>query len=393
MDNVIFIISKDALSKEALPIYKNKYWKTPNIDELAKKGTVFTKYYAAAGSTWMAMSAMMTQRYTYQFENRKTYTQVPQGEYPSIFDRLHSEGWECHVIWNWDWHRDADRYSGEFGSDGKTVFHDLDVAQPCGSHHKNYRSEITRNDELLRESLEKIYREIDSIDYSKKQFVFMHLPHVLLGRRCYMDDIDVHDEIVGYVRNKVGDDSIYITSDHGHMNLHKGITGYGFDLYEPIINIPLITPRFNNLETCGALLSEIDLWKLIFDKEIVENDHVFCDTAYYCQSHRKLAIITKRYKYIFSKSNSKEELYDVEWDPDENFNILEEYIFDKDRGSWVTVNELYFYPYNEEAFREAERLRKIKDEIWREPEFKDRVIFGIKGALSKFRKTVINKIK
>ncbi len=379
MDNVIFIISKDALSKEALPIYKNKYWKTPNIDELAKKGTVFTKYYAAAGSTWMAMSAMMAQRYTYQFENRKTYTQVPQGEYPSIFDRLHSEGWECHVIWNWDWHRDADRYSGEFGSDGKTVFHDLDVAQPCGSHRKNYRKEIKRDDELLAKSLEKIYAEIDSIDYSKKQFVFMHLPHVILGRRCYMDDIDVHDEIVGYIREKVGDDSIYITSDHGHMNLHKGITGYGFDLFEPIINIPLITPRINNLQTCDALLSEINLWDIVLDKKIPQNDYVLCDTAYYAQPQRKLAVITSKYKYVFTKERNHEALYDLDWDSDENFNILEKYKYDEDRGSWVTINELYFYPYNEQAFEEAEKLRKIKDDIWREPEF-------IEGLLIKMRR-------
>ena len=369
MENVVFIISKDALSKDALPTYNNKYWKTPNIDELAEKGTVFTKYYAAAGSTWMAMSAMMTQRYTYQFENRKTYTQVPKNEYPNIFDRLHNEGWECHVIWNWDWHRDADMYSGEFGEN--TVFHDLEVAQPCGSHHKNYRSRIERNDDLLKESLEKIYKEIDSIDYSKKQFVFMHLPHVILGRRCYMDDIDVHDEIVGYVRKKVGDDSIYITSDHGHMNLNKGITGYGFDVYEPIISVPLITPRINNLKTCDSLLSEINLWDIVFDKKIPENEYVLCDTAYYAQPQRKLAVITKKYKYIFTKEKCREELYDIEWDPNENFNILEEYIYEKDRGSWVTVNELYFYPYNDIACKEIEKLRKIKDEIWREPEFFD----------------------
>ncbi|MBE6740856.1 MAG: hypothetical protein E7570_00980 [Ruminococcaceae bacterium] len=389
MENVVFIISKDALSKDALPTYNNKYWKTPNIDALAEKGTVFTKYYASAGSTWMAMSAMMAQRYTYQFENRKTYIQVPEHEYPCIFDRLHSEGWECHVIWNWDWHRDANMYSGEFGAE--TVFHDLDVAQPCGSHHKNYKTKIERNDELLKESLEKIYHEIDSIDYSKKQFVFMHLPHVLLGRRCYMDDIDVHDEIVGYVRNKVGDDSIYITSDHGHMNLNKGITGYGFDLYEPIINIPLITPRINNLKTCDSLLSEINLWDIVFDKKIPENEYVLCDTAYYAQPQRKLAVITKRYKYIFTKEKSREELYDIEWDPNENFNILEEYIYEEERGSWVTVNELYFYPYNELALKEAEKLRSIKNSIWREPTFFEGLLFKYRRKASLFIKKIKNK--
>ena len=51
MENVTFLLSKDCMSCESLPIYGNKYWKTPNIDELANKGTVFRRHYAAGGST------------------------------------------------------------------------------------------------------------------------------------------------------------------------------------------------------------------------------------------------------------------------------------------------------------------------------------------------------
>jgi len=37
MQDKIIFISKDALRKGALSFYGNKYWKTKNIDELAKK--------------------------------------------------------------------------------------------------------------------------------------------------------------------------------------------------------------------------------------------------------------------------------------------------------------------------------------------------------------------
>ena len=37
------LITKDALRKDYLPSYGNKFWKTPNIDELASKGTIFNK--------------------------------------------------------------------------------------------------------------------------------------------------------------------------------------------------------------------------------------------------------------------------------------------------------------------------------------------------------------
>ena len=64
MKNIIFI-SKDALNKHVLPTYGNKFWKTPNIDALAEKGTVFNRHYTAAGSTAMAFTAMALGKYCY----------------------------------------------------------------------------------------------------------------------------------------------------------------------------------------------------------------------------------------------------------------------------------------------------------------------------------------
>lgn len=41
MNDSTVLLSKDILMPAYLPIYGNKYWETPNIDELASKGTVF----------------------------------------------------------------------------------------------------------------------------------------------------------------------------------------------------------------------------------------------------------------------------------------------------------------------------------------------------------------
>ena len=71
MKNIIFI-SKDALNKHALPVYGNKYWKTPNIDELAAKGTVFNRHYTAGASTAMAFTSMAIGKYCYE-TGRKYY--------------------------------------------------------------------------------------------------------------------------------------------------------------------------------------------------------------------------------------------------------------------------------------------------------------------------------
>ena len=64
----IIFITHDALHRNYLPTYGNSYWKTPNIDALAKKGTIFQKYYTGAPSTIMSNMCMFTGLEAYQSE-------------------------------------------------------------------------------------------------------------------------------------------------------------------------------------------------------------------------------------------------------------------------------------------------------------------------------------
>lgn len=389
MNNVVFLLTKDCMSCESLPLYGNRYWNTPNIDELAENGTVFRKHYAAAASTAMSMSAMLTGHYPYEFKQRKTYTDVNPGEFLSIFDYFQNESYECHLIWDITWMDMAWRFVREFGDESKTKIHNIDIAQPAGGHKKS-KEKLVRNDSLLEQTYEQICSTIDSIDFEKKQFVWMHLPHVLKGRRSYMDDMDVFDEVVGYVREKVGDDSIFVSTDHGHMNMHKGKVGYGFDVYEPIIHIPLIAPWIEGMTEVTVLTSNIDLPRIIIERKIPSRNYVIADTTYYAQPTRKTAIVTERFKYIYNKPSGKEELYDLYWDPQENYNILVENYFDYDRITTITYDELYFYPYKNEALRAYKNLKKHKEDIWREPSFALGSYLKIRKKLSNIKKMLKN---
>ena len=368
MKDIIFIYSKDALCTEYLPVYSasSKYGKTPNLDELAAKGTVFNKHYTTAGSTAMAFSSMLTGKYPYEFEERRNYTHVEPNQKESLFEILQKQGYECHMMWSVDFAQTAYPFVREFGDEEKTVFHYIDIYQPLGfkSHGKG---ELKRDDGVLNDTVNKIFRELDGIDTSKKQFIWLHMPHVIKGRICYGDDIDVFDFVLGHIREKFGDDSIYVTADHGNMNMHKGMVGYGFDVYEPIARVPLITPRINNLETCETLTSHIDLLSIILDNTVPEHEYVFCDNAYYAQPQRKLAVISERFKYIYNKETKSEELYDLLWDPLEEYNILKESYFEKRRLVNITYSELYYYPYKDEALFAADKLRKALRSVWREP--------------------------
>ncbi|MBR7060147.1 MAG: sulfatase-like hydrolase/transferase, partial [Eubacterium sp.] len=354
-------------------------------------GCVFSNYYAAGGSTWMAISSMMSGKYPYEFKSRKTYEQVVPNEHKSLFDIFQEKGYETHIIWDIEWEDESEKYCSVFGDRSKTVSHSPVISQSCGSHANISDEHNKRDDEKAAQTMNEIKAAVDSIDFSKKQFVYMHLPHVLLGRRCYMDDMDLFDEVVGYIREKVSDESIYLTTDHGHMNLHKGITGYGFDVYEPVINIPLITPRINGCETYDGLISAVDFCEILLNGTLPDREYILCDTAYYAQPQRKLAVVGKRYKYIFNREDSSEELYDLKWDKEENHNILRESYYEKNRGSNVFVDELYFYPYKNKALKEYEKLKKIKNDIWVEPSSFENIYYRFRRKVSLLKKSLKNK--
>ena len=393
MKEIIFLLSKDAMCCEYLPVYSNsnKYGKTPNLDELAKKGTVFNKHYTSGGSTAMAFSSILTGKNPFEFENRRSYKEVKQNEKESIFSILQNQGYECHMIWDCEFEHVAYPYIKEFGDEEKTKFHYLNIIQLLG--YKSYEGELKRDDNILKETIKIITNELDSIDTTKKQFIWLHLPHVLKGRISYGDDIEAFDDILGYIRKKFGDENIYITADHGNMNMHKGKVGYGFDVYEPIAKVPLITPRIDNIDYYESLTSHTDLIDIILNNHIPEHEYVFCDNAYYAQPQRKLAVIGKRYKYIYNREGNFEELFDLQWDEAEEYNILKDKYFEKRRLSYITYSELYLYPYRDKALKAADELRQIKDSVWREPKKLEGLFVKTRQNMGLIKRYIISKIR
>ena len=213
-----------------------------------------------------------------------------------------------------------------------------------------------------------------------KLFLWIHLPHVLLGRNCYGSDEDMFDRVIGFLRDKFGDDAIFISADHGNMNGYKGKVCYGFDVYQTSIIIPLITPRIDGLTTCDIPISNIHLFDLLCGM-IPKDEFVYSDSAYYAQPHRKLAIIHNNYKYIYNKATDTEELYDVDFDPFEHCNIVNRNIMDEDRHVITPLDQVYFYPFWDKVDEELVILRNEFKRIWRAESIIDRQIERIKKIL------------
>lgn len=379
----IIFITKDALCRDYLPTYGNKIWKTPNIDEIAKKGTVFNKHYTAAPSTVMSNMCMFTGKYPHESELSHYYLSNIHYSGESLWTKAEEKGYECHIMWDEAWDsvfKVKERYYcyGE-----NTVIHNMNnFRQGVGAHYI-HKEQLKNDDSKTSFVLRVVEDEIDAIieNASKPVFLWLHVPHVIYGRIGYGTDIDVFDQIVGIARRKFNDDNIIISSDHGNMNGVKGKIGYGHDVYEPAIRIPLITPRIDELVECNVLTSNIDISRLIFERKIVNRKYIYCDSTFYAQPNRKLAIVTEDFKYIYNKATHTEELYDLRTDLNENCNLISDTIFDIDRRVTTPLQELYFYPYWDELDLVRNNFRKIKDQIWKTGSFGEEFVPKLKYFL------------
>lgn len=396
MRNSIIFITKDALRKGALSLYGNKCWHTKNIDELAFKGTIWDNYYTAGGSTAMAFTAMATGKYLFE-TGRKLYDgNEKKIEENNLFDRLHFAGYDVHIAWDKSYGNFAKTH---FKCEGKyTTIHNLDRIIPSPHLHKSGEfDDLTFNNEETDKGLKIILELFNELNNSStKLFLWLHLPHVFRGRNSYESDIDIFDKIIGLARSLWGDDSIYISADHGQMNGHKNKFSYGYDVAQNVMQIPLITPKFNGYDTISQPVSNTQLAEIFGLEPLKKHDFLYCETAYCAQPMRKMAIIHDNYKLIFDKNTKKFCLYDIEFDPLENLNLFYPEFYDTDRHCWYSLNQRFYYPNWDKAQKAKFALLNKFFEVWKNgsptEEFKQKIKHFFRIAYFRFKGTKPGKI-
>ena len=388
MSNIIFI-SKDACNKHVLPVYGNRYWKTPNMDALAKKGTVFNRHYTAAASTAMAFTSMSIGKYCYETD-RRDYKNEESINGDTLFDKLYDLGYEVHIMWDDTYTSFAETH---FKCEGlHTKIHSLHaIKQQITAHTKGKIDDMTFNDSETQIALNLIKDEFLKIKQEAQRdiFIWFHLPHVMRGRQGYGSDIDVYDDVIGIAREIFGDDDIFVSADHGHMNGWKNKYHYGFDVEEEAICIPLIGPKINNTDTIDFPTSSLQMLDILHYRKVEPLEYVMCETAYYAQPKRKIAIVKDKYKYSYNKEEKREYLYDLEFDPEENHNLVYPEFYDTDRFLWYSTSQCFYYPYWEEAMRVLQEMRSIKDGMWKNgtffEELYNKVMHRIKCLYTRFK--------
>lgn len=372
------------LRQDSFSCYGSSVFQTPNIDELAGKGTIFKNHYTAAPSSAMAYTCMFSGLWVHEL-NRKKYNKVePFDQCLTLFQTLQNDGFSCNIIWDKTWFKTSFQYSRVYG-DQTTKFHNLDIAQKVGPH----KIDISNiNPEDKESSLQEILNTVDSLITQEKLFIWLHLPHVIKGFTGYGSDIEFFDILIGKIRKRFNDNSIYITADHGQMNIEKGVPVYGFHVYEGAIKIPFITPRFNGLKEVETPTSNVQLMDILLNSNFNAKKYIYSDTQYYLQENRKLAIIKDNYKYIFNKFDKTEELYDIRFDCDENVNLLIDKYYDRNRFKYYNIDEIYYYPFWDKVQDIYIDLQKEKNRIWENGTWFERIL----NKLDYRVKTLIRKL-
>lgn len=317
----------------------------------------------------MAFTSMAIGNYCYTTD-RRIYRNEKSINGNTLFDKIYQQGYECHIAWDSSYTEFAKTH---FKCEGlNTTIHSLsDIKQSISRHNKGVFDDITPDKYETEIALQTIKEEFEKIkkNATKNIFLWFHLPHVMRGRQGYGADIDVFDEIIGLARETYGDECIFISADHGHMNGWKNKYHYGYDVGEETICIPLITPRLNGLKTVDFPTSTIQMYDILFKRNIKPLEYVVCETAYYAQPKRKIAIIHDKYKYSYEKETKKEYLYDLEFDKEENHNLVYPEFYDVDRNLWYSTAQCFYYPYWDEAQKTLGMLRGIKDDMWKNGTF------------------------
>ena len=381
------LISKDAICTDYLPAYGNTYWHTPNIDELAKKGTVFHNHYTAAPSTVMAFYAMAMGNWPYEtkYEMYEKVHERVEGE--TAFSRLREKGYECHLVWDEEW-MTLLKYYDYYRDDIK--IHALDgLRQGVGSHyiHDGF---LAPDPQKTEKAWNVVKTELERIFFGNQNniFLWIHFPHVINGYTSYGADIEAFDRFVGLIRTFVDDDCIAVTADHGNQNGHKGKIGYAFDVYQESIRIPLITPNYHNISDYYKATSNIDLFEIIFGN-VKEREFIYSDTAYRAQKQRKLAIIYDHYKYVYTKASKREELFDLNFGSSEEFSLMDDYVYDADRKIKAPSRELYYYPQWDQLPEIRQKMRTERNRIWKDGS----TAVSLKSSLKELVKPVYRRIK
>ena len=352
MEKSVVYIATDRLYAKRLKLHGG-FNRMPNMERMAKYGTLYNNATACAGSTLMTHSCEWTGRYSANlhgdlpFGERLYNTKMPEQD--TVFQDFLDKGFNVYIVL-------VEKRPGKSYDSYKPIFN----LWPKGANIVKLPDWDLKGGENIRRR-DQIMKAAELVDASEKEgkpaFVFIKCHGYNLNQGNYLryaeqqrvtsDDLyncEI-DEGLGHLLDHYDYPSnssaptIWFASDHGSWMGESFRNHYGYHLHQEIVHVPLIGSRGNG-RVVDNVFSMKEVRRIITDNSPKMNErYVFAETLYPGQitekpddgvlSTARIMVRLNRYKYIYSMHGVEgdgepcEELYDLAYDPREKFNLAE----------------------------------------------------------------------
>jgi len=375
----IVLITIDTLRADHLSCYGYQRKTSPNIDNIARKGILYTNAIATSPWTSPSMASIMTSLYPIShgvkhgfIKSGKVYKQeILNEEIDTLAEILKNHGYttfgavaNVHMVKELGFAQGFDYYYCEDFDDASVIndvifswkdkikkskkfFLWVHYFDPHDYYHarspwiNDYAAELwIGNTDLSKKTMVELKKLIPI--FEKKMSALEYLIAL------YDSEISYVDYHIGHLIYKLELDKsslIIITSDHGEEFLDHGSLGHSHTLYQELIRVPLIIKLpFNFKDYVNKVVDEsvsiIDIMPTILGllgitapseikgKNLLEKKKLLQGQKHNCLfselSKRKIlkTILRKNWKYVYNYWTQKAELYNITKDHKELKNLI-----------------------------------------------------------------------
>lgn len=302
----------------------DRYWQMKNLDELTRKGCCDNHYYTGYVNRQDALRSIWT------------------GGGEDILRQCRKAGVKLYLLWD---EKEVRTVSQDGLPRDCTV---LDAGWKACWHASTPAAgnkEFSTMDAYYRQVAEQVSQVI-----GEDTFIWINIPEAVVQKAGRTADLEDFDGLIGTLTESHPQASLAVTAVSGFGEGRKKKDGLAYSISQSHICFPLfLTDRKAGTE----LHSSDDLIALAMGQEIPGREYIICRN----QQTKTAAVTDGRYKLV--KAGKMEALFDLSYDDLEYNNLLEIFIYDRDRDCKMDKRQVYYYP----AWQDVPLLRQRLSEI------------------------------